>query len=381
MPKYDLLLSGGHVFDSVSATFMEADIAISGNAIQSIAARIAASSAKQVIGVRGKLVTPGLIDLHTHLGFELHTKVIQPNDVCPPAGVTTAVDMGSTGAFTFPWYRDQVINTAKVRLFEFINIASLGTISIHTPYYVANYGRYVDEADTIRTIKENREFIRGIKVFMAGTMVGEWALSSLRAARRVSEATGVPVAVHISDSPPALHEILALLAPGDIVTHCFTSHDQGILDPLGKLWPEVLAARERGVLFDLGHGAGSFAYSVARKALAQGFVPDTFSTDVYYANINGPVYDLPTTLSKLINLGVPLERVLQAATCNPAQILRRPNLGVLKVGGPADIAVLDLQEGEFTFMDVLKESLTGKWNLRCELTLCQGNIIYQRGAA
>jgi dihydroorotase len=381
MPKYDLLLAGGHVFDSASGSFTDADIAISGNAIQSIAARIAVSSARQVIGVRGKLVSPGLIDLHTHLGFELHTKVIQPNDVCPPAGVTTAVDMGSTGSFTFPWYRDQVISTAKMRLFEFINIASLGTISIHTPYYVTNYGRYVDEADTIRTIKENREFIRGIKVFMAGTMVGEWALSSLRSARRVSEATGVPVAVHISDTPPALPEILALLEKDDIVTHCFTSHDQGILDPFGKLRPEVLAARERGVRFDLGHGAGSFAYSVARKALAQGFVPDTFSTDIYYANIDGPVYDLPTTLSKLLNLGVPLEMVLQAATCNPAQILRRPELGVLKVGGPADVAVLDLQEGEFTFMDVLKESLTGKWNLRCDLTLCQGNIIYQRGAA
>jgi dihydroorotase len=381
MPKYDLLLSGGRVFDSASATFMDADIAIVGNTIQSIAARIAASSAKQVIGVRGKLVTPGLIDLHTHLGFELHTKVIQPNDVCPHAGVTTAIDMGSTGAFTFPWYRDQVINTAVVRLFEFINIASLGTISIHTPYYVENYGRYVDVADTIRTIKENREHIRGIKVFMAGSMVGEWALSSLRAARRVSEATGVPVAVHISDSPPALPEILALLEAGDVVTHCFTSHDQGILDPQGKLWPQVVAARERGVLFDLGHGAGSFAYKIARQALAQGFIPDTLSTDIYYANINGPVYDLPTTLSKLLNLGVPLERVLQAATRNPAQVIRRPDLGVLKVDGPADVAVLDLQEGEFTFKDVLKESLTGKWNLKCDLTLCQGKIIYQRGAA
>jgi dihydroorotase len=381
MAKYDLLLAGGRVFDSVSATFTDSDIAITGNVIQSIAARIAPSSAKQVIGVRGKLVTPGLIDLHTHLGFELHTKVIQPNDVCPPAGVTTAIDMGSTGSFTFPWYREQVINTAKVRLFEFINIASLGTISIHTPYYVINYGRYIDEADTIRTIKENPEFIRGIKVFMAGTMVGEWALPSLQAARRVSDATGVPVAVHISDSPPALHEILALLAPGDIVTHCFTSHDQSILDPQGRLWPEVLAARDRGVLFDLGHGAGSFAYSVARLALAQGFIQDTLSTDIYYANIDGPVYDLPTTLSKLLNLGVPLERVLQAATYNPAQIIRKPELGVLKVGGPADIAVLELLTGEFTLTDVLKETLVCKKLLKCDLTLCQGNLIYQRGAA
>ncbi len=379
MPKYDIILRGGRVLDSINAAFYEADVAVKDGFICEIAAGLPADAA-QVFDARGKMVVPGLIDMHTHLGFELHTKTIQADDYCPAAGVTSAVDMGSAGAYIFPWYREQAIKKAAVRLFSFINIASLGTIAIHTPYYVKNYGKYIDEADTMRTITENRAVIRGIKVFMAGTMTGKWALPALHAARRVADATGVPIAVHVSDPPPALPPILELLQKGDIVTHCFTAHDQKIVDASGKLLPEVLAARQRGVRFDIGHGAGSFAYSTARAALAQGFLPDSISTDLYYANVDGPVYDLPTTLNKLLNLGMPLERVLQAATLAPAQNIRRPDLGVLALGNPADIAVLELQEGAFTFTDVAKETLMGKQKLRCDLTLCQGNIIYQRGA-
>lgn len=379
MAKYDILLQGGRVFDSANASFSQADVAVKGGLVAAIAARLNAEDAAQVFDARGKLVTPGLIDMHTHVGFELHTKVIQADDYCPAAGVTSAVDMGSAGAFTFPWYREQVIRKSAVRIFSFINIASLGTIAIHTPYYVKNYGKYVDAADTARTISENREDIRGIKVFMAGSMVGTWALRALRAARLVSEQTGVPVAVHVSDPPPTLRSILRLLASDDIVTHCLTPHNQKILDDNGRLLPQVLVATQRGVRFDLGHGAGSFAFSIARQALEQGFVPDTFSTDLYYANVDGPVYDLPTTLGKMLNLGVPLERVLQSATYNAAYNIRRSDLGLLAAGNPADIAVFELQEGDFTFTDVLKETIHGKWNLQCQLTICQGNIIYQRG--
>jgi len=309
--QYDILLQGGRVFDSLGASFSEADVAVKDGRVAAIAPRLNPEDAGQVYNVQGRLVTPGLIDMHTHVGFELHTRVIQADDYCPAAGVTSAVDMGSAGAFIFPWYREQVIRKSAVRIFSFINIASLGTISIHTPYYVKNYGKYVDAADTARTIDENREDIRGIKVFMAGSMVGTWALRALRTARQVSEQTSVPVAVHISDPPPTLPSILRLLSRDDIVTHCFTPHNQKIVDDAGRLLPQVLKARERGVRFDVGHGAGSFAFNIARAALSQGFLPDTIGSDLYYANVDGPVYDLPTTLGKLLNLGMPLERVLQ----------------------------------------------------------------------
>ncbi|MHB9032782.1 MAG: amidohydrolase/deacetylase family metallohydrolase [Anaerolineae bacterium] len=379
MSKYDTIITGGKVFDSVKASFSPASVAIKDGFIAAIAPGLPAD-ADQVLDARGKLVTPGLVDMHTHLGFELHTKAIQADDYCPAAGVTSAVDMGSVGAFTYPWYREQTIKKASMRIFSFINIASLGTIAIHTPYYVKNYGKYIDEAETARTIAENRDYIRGIKVFMAGSMTGKWALPALQAARRVADKTGVPIAVHISDPKPSLPPILELLGKGDIVTHCFTAHGQKIMDDAGKLLPEVIAARARGVRFDIGHGAGSFSFAIARHALAQGFLPDSISTDLYYANVDGPVYDLPTTLGKLLILGVPLERVLQSATLEPARNLRRPDLGVLAVGNPADIAILELQEGEFTFTDVAKESVIGKQRLQCDLTICQGNIIYQRGA-
>ena len=209
-------------------------------------------------------------------------------------------------------------------------------------------------------------------------MTGEWPLSALDAARRVADATGAPIAVHISVAPPPLEEVLARLGPGDIITHCFTPHDQRILDSSGHLLPAVRSARERGVLFDVGHGSGSFSFEVARRALEQGFLPDTISTDLYHANLNGPVWDLPTTLTKFLALGVPLMDVLQRATCNPARALGEPEVGTLAVGGPADIAVLSLQEGSYTLVDSRQETVTSPWLLRCEATVRAGALVYQR---
>lgn len=377
MPKVDLLIKGGEVIDPASKTRGKLDVAVSQGRIAAIGPDLPLDAASQV-DATGKLVVPGLIDLHTHLGFELHTVVLDPDDVCPPAGVTAAVDMGSTGAFTFPWYRERVLSRTLVRLFPFINIASIGAIAIHTPYYVDNYGRYIDVRDTVRMIQENRQYIRGIKVFATDKMVGEWALMAVRAARQVGDEVGLPVAVHVSALPPPLEEILDLLHEGDILTHSFTPHDQGILDARGQIRSSVREARQRGVFFDLGHGAGSFAYHVARKALEQDFLPDTISTDLYYANVDQPVKDLPTTLSKFLNLGLSLEETLARATCNPARLIGENTLGVLQVGGPADIALLTLQQGEFSYVDCVQQTLTGPWKLECAMTIARGKIIYPR---
>ena len=169
---YDLLIHGGEAIIPSTGYRGRMDVAIAGGLVAALGANMEASAAAEVIGADGLLVVPGLIDLHTHLGFELHTQVVDPDLVCPPAGVTTAVDQGSTGAFTFPWYRERVLSRTLIRLYPFINISSLGTISIHTPYYNDNYGRYIDTADTIRMIEENRAAIRGIKVFATSKMVG-----------------------------------------------------------------------------------------------------------------------------------------------------------------------------------------------------------------
>jgi dihydroorotase len=376
MPQYDLLIKSGEVIDPATRRRGQFDVAISGGTIAAIAPLIPASDATQVIDAQHKLIVPGLIDLHTHLGFELHTHVVQPDAICPRTGVATAIDMGSTGAFTFPWYRDRVLSATPVRLREFLNIASIGTIAIHNPYYVDNYGRYIDVTDTIRMINENRHYIWGIKVFTTSAMVGQWAIPALQAARQVADEVNLPIAAHVSVAPPTLEEVLPFLHAGDIMTHTFTPHNQGILDEQGRLKPAVREARERGVLFDLGHGAGSFTFEVARKALDQGFLPDAISTDIYYANIEGPVKDLPTTMSKLLNLGLPLEDVIARVTCNPARAVRQNTLGTLQPGAPADVTLLTLQEGQFIFQDARKQSLEGRWNLACHMTIFGGRIVY-----
>lgn len=381
MSRYDLLIRGGEVLDPARAFRGCADIAIRDGRIAAIGPDLSAEGAARVVDAAGLLVTPGLFDLHTHLGFELHSQVVDPNAVCPAAGVTAAVDMGSTGAFTFPWYRERVLSRVVPRLYAFVNIASLGTIAIHRPYYVERYGRYIDEADTIRIIEENRAAIKGIKVFATSAMTGEWPLPALEAARRVADATGVPIAVHVSAAPPSLAEVLALLGPGDIVTHCFNPHSQQILDADGHVLPAVRDARERGVLFDVGHGAGSFSFAVARRALDDDFPPDTISTDLYYANLDGPVWDLPTTMNKFLALGMPLEEVLRRVTINPARAIGEPQLGTLAVGGVADVAVLSLGEGAHPLIDSRKNTMDSRQQLCCEATVRGGALAYRRGEA
>lgn len=380
MPEYDLLIKGGEAIMPATQFRGRIDLAISKGRIETAEPDISPDRASQVVDASGKLVVPGLIDLHTHLGFELHTITVDPNDYCPPSGVTTAVDMGSTGAYTFPWYRQRVLAHTVTRLREFINIASLGVIAIHNPYYVEKYGRYVDVQDTIQTIEENREHIRGIKVFGSSSMVGDWALEAVRAARQVAEAVDLPVAVHIGSEPPALEEVLSLLERGDIVTHCYTPGNQGILDERRRVRPAVRKARERGVMFDIGHGAGSFSFEVARAALSQDFPPDAISTDIWHGNVETPVKDLPTTIAKFVNLGVPLEEAIAMSTRNPALAIGESDLGTLQPGRIADVTMLSLREGQFSFVDCRKQTLEGKWLLDCEMTIYGGEIVYQKGA-
>lgn len=378
MLPYDLLIKGGEAIIPATGFRGDVDIAIVRGEIAAIEPDIPANDASEVIAAQGLLVVPGLIDLHTHLGFEVHRRVIYAQDVCPCSGVTTAVDMGTTGVFTFPWYRDRILNKCPIRLFEFINISSIGTIAVHTPYFVEHYGDYIDIHDTARMIEENREYIRGLKVFASGKMVGDAAIEALLAARQVADEVALPIAVHVSARPPTLEEILSHLRRGDIITHTYTPHDQGILDEQGQVRVAVREARQRGVLFDLGHGSGSFGFEVARKALAQDFLPDSISTDIYYANVITPVKDLLTTASKFLNLGLPLEEALARVTCNPARMIGESSLGTLALGGPADVALLMLNKGDFSFVDCLGQTLEGQIKLDCQATICAGKIIYQK---
>ena len=378
MSTYDLLIQGGEVLDPATSYRGRGDVAIHGDRIVAVGPDLSSWRGGQRLDATGKLVVPGLIDMHTHLGFELHTHSVDPDAVCPQTSVTTAVDQGSVGAFTFPWYRERVLSRTICRLYSFINIASIGTIAIHKPYYVDWYGAYIDIPDTIKMIEENRPYIRGIKAFATSAMTGQWALSAVKSAREVGRAVGLPVAVHVSAAPPSLEEVLAELGPGDIVTHSYTPHNQGILDAEGHILPAVREARARGVLFDIGHGAGSFSFQVARQALAQDFLPDTISTDLYYANIDKRVFDLPTTLTKFLALGMPLEQVIARATLNAARALHDDRLGSLAAGKQADVTVLSLREGAFELVDSREEVVTTEHKLFAEATVVAGKVVWCR---
>lgn len=379
--RIDLVIRGGEVLDPASGLRGRLDVAVAAGRVAAIAPDLAAPPGARTLDATGALVVPGLIDLHTHLGFKLHGQVVEADDVCPPSGVTTAVDMGTTGAYTLGWYRERTVPRTRTRLLAFINIASIGTLAAHSPYYVERYGQYIDVDDTIRTIESSRDVVRGIKVFGASQLTGQWPLHALDAARRVAEATGLPIAVHVSGDEPPLAAILARLRAGDVLTHTFTPQPQGILDPQGRVRPEVRDARERGVLFDVGHGAGSFSFEVARRALDQGFLPDTISTDLYYKNVSSPVRDLATTLSKFLNLGLSLEETILRATANPARAVGEESAGTLCVGAPADVAVLDVERGRYTFADVRDQTLEGDRRIVCRATVRGGDVIYEKGAA
>jgi dihydroorotase len=307
------------------------------------------------IDVTGLLLTPGLVDLHTHLYPGVSHYGIEPDERCLGRGVTTAIDAGSAGAQTFPGLRRYVIERSQTRIMAFLNIAVEGMIS-----------GLVGELEDIRwaspeqataRARENPDLVVGIKVRLGYQMVGDDPVPALRLARAAADELGLPLMVHVIDVRPGLAWLLPQLHRGDIVTHCFHGNEGGILDSSGRVIPAAIAARERGVLFDVGHGIGSFAYRVARPAIEQGFPPDTISSDLHAHNADGPVYDLATTLSKLLHVGMGLNEVIRAATWTPARAIgMAADAGTLAAGTDADLSVLELRTGHWALPDAAGES-------------------------
>jgi len=298
----------------------------------------------------GLLVMPGLVDIHIHAHWGVSHWAIEPDSACLSTGVTTAIEAGSAGGYTYPSLRRFVMDRCQMRLYALLNISSCGMVA-------PNVGeledlRYADKDVATRVGQDAR--ILGIKARM--DRVGQNpATVPLKAAIEAAEELGKPAMIHIGNAERMrvpLAAVLELLRPGDIVTHTFHGHFGGIVDGDGKLRPEVVAARERGVLFDVGHGSGSFAFRVARAAIEQGFKPDTISSDLHYYSVAGPVFDLPTTMSKFLHLGLGLEEVIELATWAPAKAFGlEDHIGTLKVGAEGDVCIMKLEEGEFQLQD------------------------------
>ncbi len=367
--RFDMLIQNGEVLDPSRRFRGRADLAVLDGKIAAVEDSIPAERGLEVIDARGLYVTPGLVDLHTHCYHAATGLSIEADPIAARSGVTTWVDAGSFGSDQVAGFRRFIVAPQQARIFGFVHLyPNLRNPDVDPVKYVREEMRR-----TGMTATAYRDIILGIKAYVGSNMNGRYSLDFLKIARELCDLFKLPMMAHISFAPPETSQVMELMRPGDVVTHCYNPHTLGILDPAGKLKPGVKEARARGVLFDVGHGAGSFNFAVARKAIEAGFLPDTISTDLYNLNINGPVYDMPTTLSKFLHLGLSLEDVLVRATANPARVINRiPGLGTLEVGAPADLALLAIEEGQFQLVDSQRNAVTAQKRVVSRLTICRG---------
>jgi dihydroorotase len=355
---YDLLIKGGSVVDPIGLTTTVSDIGVSGGRVTAIGPGLSDADAARVVDARGVLVTPGLVDLHVHVWSGVAELAIDNDPHHLARGTTTVVDAGSSGANTFPGFRRYVIEPSATRTLAFLHISGMGQLDLEIGELEDIRWARVDRA--VDMARANPDHIVGIKLRLSTVLVASNARTAFDRAHEVTEAIGKPLMLHIGgivDPTFMLEDALARLRPGDIVTHSFTGWPPGIVDSTGHVIDAAIDARRRGVLFDIGHGAGSFSFRTAEAALADGFVPTSVSSDLHVGNVNGPVYDLVTTLSKFLLLGLSVQEVIAMATVRPAQAIgRQREFGTLAVGGVADLSLLRIVEGHFTFHDTRGES-------------------------
>lgn len=357
-----MLVRGGTVVDPSQSLHALRDVRVAGGRVVEMGDGLAPQPGEEVVDARGRLVVPGLIDLHVHVFWGASHYGIEPDPHCLATGTTTVVDAGSAGAFTFPAFRRYVIEVAQTRILPFLNIGATGMVAPDVGEL--RHPEFIDKAAALRAIEAHRDLIQGIKVRLSRDLVGGNAWLALTTALEASEAAGLPIMVHVGDTPLPLTEILDELRPGDVLTHCFHGREEGILDAKGQVLAQARRAAARGVHFDVGHGRGSFGFAVARQALAQGFRPGTISSDLHVYNVAGPVFDLATTMSKFLHLGLPLDDVVAMTTAAPAQVVRgAAALGTLKPGAVADITLLGLEDGRFELEDAQGEKVTATQRL------------------
>jgi dihydroorotase len=377
----NFILKCGRVIDPGSHLDGFFDIHVRNGVIDEIAPNIAAEGAT-IIDVKDHIVTPGLIDVHLHLMKGMGAFGVDPDIFGIGSGVTTVVDAGSAGHTLMTVFRDYVTRNARTRVLNYINLSTLGGVT-GPGFGILADSRLIDEERIEQAVETHRDIIVGIKVMATGGALGGEGLKPLARARRLGDRLKLPLLVHIGESwnknAELVHvgEVLKHLCAGDIVTHMFTAYPGGLLDANGRLWPQVREAKESGVLMDVGHGLHNLNFDVARKVLDQGLQPDGVSTDGHRGNRRGPVYDLPTTMAKLMALGFSLTEVIQMATVNAARLLGRTGqLGMLGVGAAADISVLRVQERDWQAVDSQKGTIPAHYAL---LPVCavRGAILYE----
>ena len=373
--KYDFVIANAEVLDPSQRVRGKRDIGIKNGQIAVLSATpIAAERSAQRYDAGGRLTTPGLVDLHTHYGPLIGAIGLPADELVSITATTTGVSAGDAGANNFGALRHWVIGQARTRLFAFVHISSIG-LSGGTLGEMLNID-YANVDACARALAENPDVVLGVKVRITDNVVGNNGVEPLRRARRAAELAGKDFRVmcHIGSAPGSLADVLDLLRPGDILTHSYSGAGNNIVQN-GQLIPAAKAAKQRGVIFDVGHGGGSFDFTVCEPAMMQGCHVDTISSDIHAVSINTPGYPtLPWVMSKFLAMGLPLEEVVQRATVEPAKIIGRvPGLGTLAVGAPADVAIFDYVEGpSVEFIDTRNNKKTGTRKLVPVLTVKGG---------
>ncbi len=362
---FDLIIQGGHLVDPKNDIDGPADIAIKDGLVAAVADRIEGSSAK-VVDVSGLYVTPGLIDIHVHV-YGGYGGWLFPDQHALPYGVTTVVDTGGAGWKDMADFKRTIIDPAQTRVLAFVNIVGAGMIG--APEQDVSE---MDPALCATAIEQYREHVVGAKSAHFGGPGWESAGGAIEAARQSDSIAMIDFAPQPTRS---YEELLERMSPGDIHTHLYAAHIP-LLDEDKKVADYVLRARQRGIVFDTGHGNGSFWFRIAVPAMAQNFPPDTISTDLHKASRMLPNATMPITMSKFLSLGMPLQEVVYRSTYRPAEVIRCPELGHLSVGAEADLAAFALHEGDFAFVDSGRARMRGRQKLECELTLRAGRVVW-----
>jgi len=380
---YDLLLKGGHMIDPKNKIDGNMDLAITAGKIAQVAPSIPATDARKVIDVTGLIVTPGIIDMHVHVfwGTEPNSYLANAHDGLPPdafsfrAGVTTMVDAGSSGWRNFRQFKEQTIDRSQTRILAFINIVGGGMFSRYDEQNVDDMSPLMT-ANMIRKLYPN--LIVGIK---SAHYWGDF--TSVDKALEAGKIANVPVIVDFGehDPPNSIEELfMKHLRPGDIFTHAFADgpkeRETLVDDATGKVKPFVFEAQKKGVLFDIGHGGGAFAWNQAVPAIKQGLLPNTISSDLHAQSMNSGFKDMANLMSKFLNIGMTLQQVIERSTWSPALAIQHPELGNLSVGTDADVAVFSVRKGNFGFIDTKRTKIRGTRKLEAELTIRAGKIMW-----
>lgn len=379
--EYEILIKNAHMIDPKNEIDQKMDVAIADGKIARVSPQIPESSAKNTIDATGLYITPGIIDIHAHMfwGTEPDAYISNSHASLPPdgftfrSGVTTVVDAGSAGWRNFKTFKEQTIDHSSTRVFAFLNIVGPG---MKGGAIEQNLGD-MDPKLTAIVAKQYADYIVGIK--LAHYSGPEW--DPLIRTVEAGKLADIPVMIDFGGHRPHLsleRLFMEELRPGDIFTHCFANVGgrTAIVDENGKVRPYVWEAQKKGIVFDVGHGGGSFVFDQAIPAMEQGFLPNSISTDLHTGSMNAAMKDMLNIMSKFLNMGMPLKEVISTSTWYPAKYIKHEELGHLSEGAVADIAVLNLEEGNFGFADVRGKKIKGTQKLECELTILEGKVVY-----